>query len=413
MKVLIILSFILCSATAYSDTDSASKDVEKVLSYLPESIRTKLDDYLKMIGISSYDDPSWVGEDNEGLRGYNDQLLGRNRCLSKLAEDFYKELPKTDIKTGFLKSDFSINYQSENPGWLLRYANTKTKGNGNLAVTLLGLCGHDNAASSVSTFNGGKIYCPKNMFAPQALGSEFNIEKSLIDKVTNIQSPNMGAKALPAKSYHILASAYQTCSLVKNGVPGLMASKIQNKLIYTYRIKRLCEKKMIGNYNFEHNRLGRLFKSEDLSVVREKLLREAQLCKDKIESDECQDLTSLLSEDDIIDGNIKAINSGISRLAEFYFAHSLMHENIKNNDLCSNIQMTHAIYKKLDKISKDNRLCGDLSPDQCEIGQRIISTWTVDIEWSESQHFLGSKIARESCSTKNIDLEEAACSLVD
>lgn len=416
MRSLLLVLTIVFSVSGYSSDRKPADvedDVNRALSYLPVAVRSKMTDYLEMIGVKSYEDPNYIGRDNEGLRTYNERMLENNRCLSTLAESFYEKMPKIDTSKGFLNSDFSIDYNSTDPGWLLRYANLVSKNNGNLTIALLGICGHDNAISSVKTFGNGEIFCPTNIFAPNSLGLGYNIDSDLITRVANIQAPTLGAKAIPAKSYHITAAAYQTCSLIKNGIPKFLATRIQNRLIYTYRLKRLCEKKQIGDYTFNVNKFGKLFAGTPSEQLRANLMNMVAGCKNRIDHNECYDLGSIISEDSIEDGDSEKSEKEIDQLFKFYWGYRLMSKYISSNDLCSNIQISNSVYNDLKRIAEGKTGCDNLENTECQKGRETVNTWAIDIEWSEAHHYLGSELASDLCSTNNTNLEEIACGIID
>ncbi|NQZ19325.1 MAG: hypothetical protein HRT44_08730 [Bdellovibrionales bacterium] len=89
------------------------------------------------------------------------------------------------------------------------------------------------------------VVCPmagSTMYLEGALGKETMIPEALRKQIESIQAPTMGATALPSKYYHTLGAAYATCSLARGGVPGFMVRKIQSVGINSYRMIRLCQK---------------------------------------------------------------------------------------------------------------------------------------------------------------------------
>ncbi len=394
--------------------ENLQNDIDTVLSKIPRNLRSKLEEYINMIGVFGYEDPKYIGRDNEGLRNFNEVLLEENSCLSKLSKKFYNQIPKIDnsFENNFLRSDYSINYLSESPGWLLNYAMDFTNSNSDLAVTLIGICGHDNAVGTIN--NGGNTYsCPLNMYVPKALGEKYSISKKLKDKIANIQAPTMGHKAIPAKSYHINSSFYLTCSLIRNGVPSLMAKKIQNRLIYTYRIKRLCEKKLYGDYSFKLNSIGKKIKSLPMQKRRSFIYNKINKCKSNIFTAECNEVVSLIGENTLLSNNEEKVSKAISSFLNSYFVYTLIEKELDNELLCSNIHFTNSIYNQLKKISKKKSSCGDLDESSCNIAKEKIKTWAVDIEWSVEQHHLGSDLASRFCTpgVKFSDIEKASCEL--
>lgn len=300
----------------------STKGLQSWVEHLPDSpLKRGLNDYLDLL---SYESPLTAGKHNHGLSGYFENEFQSNACFRELAISFYREVSMREPK--YAKSRLSS--QSKPPlglradiglsaglgevdhlksGWAWERALKTAKGDKNLAVALIGMCGHDDTAQGsfryednsdsakrhkakkladlktklkkeltllentpstdlsswgisqrIGALRGDisnleaeeKTYsefaCPGRtsvFFVPNSLGVD--ISESLREKVVSVQAPKMGPSAIPAKYYHVYGSAFLTCRLIQKGVSPDQAVSIQANAARFYRGLRLCQKTSI------------------------------------------------------------------------------------------------------------------------------------------------------------------------
>lgn len=279
--------------------------IEEAMSLLPENMKSLAKNTLKLApsryvdGINNYLNMIGLNAEagaNSGIQKFNLQLLEKNKCFSELASEFYGEFHERKVKElwqAIDKNDLDyirrphlnskITDKGDQPGMVWEIANRYAQGDGNLAMALIGLCGHDDTMQFPSNFqfnnnearlrsqkylNGitsredfqekidrytaelkkkdshfsyssdslrrdifeinRAIECPSGLNAfyyPQSLGAEADIPQSLKEKIVRVQSPTKGGKVLPAKYYHLMAGAATSCQLVQGGASDVPVKK--------------------------------------------------------------------------------------------------------------------------------------------------------------------------------------------
>jgi hypothetical protein len=145
--------------------ESYGTGVESLIRNLPNSeLRNGLEKYLEIINARSYSSDRAVGSSNQGLGEYHQQTVGSNPCFATIAENFYSEIG--DMDSGFdlthpLRGRPSLaeeagkgRFSNLEPGWLMEKALEATNGDANLAIELIGLCGHDDVSQYGSRHDG-------------------------------------------------------------------------------------------------------------------------------------------------------------------------------------------------------------------------------------------------------------------
>jgi hypothetical protein len=185
-------------------------------------------------------------------------------------------------------------WEDVKPGKLWEKALEISGGQPNLAIALIGLCGHDDAIqvkpalipqrsetlryqtveknvmnslrrnllesarsgntrsndlvedideylAELDTANLPRITClnSSHLFVPQALGPSVDLPQQLKDRIARIQAPTLGASVLPAKGYHFIASAMNACILRSQTKTSLAALIVNPMAARMYRAKRL------------------------------------------------------------------------------------------------------------------------------------------------------------------------------
>ena len=104
-------------------------------------------DYLEVVGLDQYSDPGAVGGSNEGLVNHYTKLAETDSALKAKAANFYADIKKIDEPQGDNASRPTISDTStkvgREPGWVWTLALKHSGGDPNLAMRLIGMCGHD------------------------------------------------------------------------------------------------------------------------------------------------------------------------------------------------------------------------------------------------------------------------------
>lgn len=467
-----------------ANREIASIDGNDLMHYIEsipvESWKVGLKNYFNMLGLSSYMDEGGYGAANEGLSNYNEKLLDRNSCFKKLAGSFYETVMFHDSKKALqdvklISIPLSVNVQNTNykqPGWLWNSAMSVANNDPNLAMSLIGLCGHDDTFQiSGSSFDSGaavitnfessnseKIYkermqsfynriniggedddfrnevlasnsiiCPPSlsgMYIQGALGKETQLPPRLIQNISKIQAPEKGADSLPAKYYHTIGAAYLACSLVADGVPGPLIRAVTAAAINNYRTQRLCDLNSDEDYSSTIKKWG-------VSNLADQIL------KDPDGKSSCNSNSSVIT----LNKNIHSEDSdpecvklnGISHLLfeegmtkdllekrlhkylDTKNADELLTRSVTKDDICSRpMAIKGAAQARLSHASMSLvQNCGQLSPEECRRAKQVLKTYLIDFEWSEKQHLLGADFAIKNCKNKpnyhSKELEKSAC----
>ncbi len=189
MKVkltILLFSIFLINVANAQDSNGLGLNVESYLKYMPEKLRNGLKEYKILLGLEKYEGGG--GGSNEGIVSYNNHLLSQNKCFNDLAANFYLDIekeignPHSEIFKEFDKGADSkkklsyAEYESKldevylklrpekltnstenndrfKTGWVWDRAVKHAKGNNHLAITLIGICGHDNTSQLESNFD--------------------------------------------------------------------------------------------------------------------------------------------------------------------------------------------------------------------------------------------------------------------
>lgn len=116
-------------------------------------LKCVIDTYLNVLQVETYDSARGVGSDNRGLIQHFSQFVERDPHLASIAQRFYLDIGEATqslrASTARRLSEYAgdINNTSLRPGWLWEKALQYADGNPRLAITLIGLCGHDDIPS--------------------------------------------------------------------------------------------------------------------------------------------------------------------------------------------------------------------------------------------------------------------------
>lgn len=283
-------------------------EVEVWLNLLPESERNA---WLGYVSSAS----GVHGGSNETIEIQNIEKT-KGPCFSDLAAEFYTWTLQKDLSKG-LSQAFDENgnerplgdrvsmvdragadrFSDLAPGSVWQKALDVAGGHPNLAIALIGLCGHDDAIAvkpklmanrpatekyrqekrrlmqemNASLMDGVKshpkiksfvedwlkgseellkpdqidhLLCTMGsvLYVPQSLGANVDLSEDLKSKVIRVQAPTKGGTYLPAKYYHILGSAMRACDLKAQAHTAFAAIFTSPMAVRMYRAKRLGEK---------------------------------------------------------------------------------------------------------------------------------------------------------------------------
>ena len=454
---------------------------QNTLSLAPSRYVDGINNYLTMIGLDT------EAGANRGIQKFNLQLLEKNKCFAEIAGEFYGEFHERKIKElwqAIDKNDVDyvrrphlyskITDKGGQPGMLWEIANRYAQGDGNLAMALIGLCGHDDTMQFPGNFqfnstearlrsqkylNGvinqvdfkektdrytaelkkkdprssyssdslrrdiseinQSIECPSGLntfYYPQSLGAEADIPQSLKEKIVRVQAPTKGGKVLPAKYYHLMAGAATSCQLVQGGLPKFVSKVLVEHAVNGYRAGRLCGEKLKSP---AAQGLPRELKVALPIAFKMKAI--AGLCQknENLRSPECQmhELlggSSFWEDPDLTDEIIqKKLERKLGELdAAELFAKS---SDFQKSGGCKGPQFTKSVYNFLSKNGtggEKNPCPKDWSETRCSNTRNVLATYAVDFEWSEAQQIAGLTFAAERCHPykRGESIESSACS---
>lgn len=224
----------------------------------------KVSEFTKLINAGSYRDTTHVGLTNAGLTGFFKVEMQKTSCYAELSQKFYSDstLRTVDLHSKFIGANSS--QESEKSIW--DKALKLSKGDANLAVNLIGICGHDDSCAnfeSERTFYScsegsefaNRWTCPDAgayFYRPNGLPLQENDRKmleSLNGKLPEIY--NKPPEEVPHKSYHVYGSAYLTCKLIQSGIQPDKAAEVERVTALMYRATRICRASLMNleNYN--------------------------------------------------------------------------------------------------------------------------------------------------------------------
>jgi hypothetical protein len=242
--------------------------------------------FVALINPDGYNSASQVGKTNKGVRDYFKSIVSNKSCFAALGARFYGE------ESLHYLGRRKLGAESQN-GAAWKLAKKYAMGDENLAMALLGACGHDDLAESSRELelrycvsdqpddlklllNSGANRCIDSSWREVSLpfdcpisGQTFylpgglegvelssDFKSKLAAGYASDISPGKegaadGSKAIPHKYYHVYGAGYFTCSLIQNGLPPKKATEIVKENALLYRAVRVCERtsKNLSNYN--------------------------------------------------------------------------------------------------------------------------------------------------------------------
>ena len=385
------------------------------------SWRNGLKKYIQMLGLKKYDAYNDLGNTNVGLATYNTELLKQSKCFQVLKERFYDKIisggARYNLNGATLANKLNITTKDvgDKSGWLWDLAMQTSNNNPNLAMTLIGMCGHDDTGQILGHGNSNRAFiCPSassRMFIQGALGEETLLNPRLIDRIQKTQAPNKEEDFLPAKYYHVMGSAYMTCTLVQEGLPSAMVRKISEISINTYRMQRLCEEKKVFMKKTNLKKLAHQITNGSYDKCLEQFLGDDGL------PNTCSQLIgyalNMSDKDRAKDLVLKKLNVIYARSN----ANKILSHYVTDKKNCSNPVLIGGPMAKLDAVSRRfTNFCSDLSKEECHEAKKVLRTYLIDFKWSEAQHMKGVDFAINNCKKQpgfmESGLEEDACKVL-
>lgn len=295
-----------------------------------------------------------------------------------------------------------------------------------------------------------QMNCPpqnSDFYLSGSMSSTADISSSLKQKITDIQGKGNSGKeiSIPSKHYHVYASAFLGCKMVRNGMTQEQAVVVQKQAARLYRGIRMCQAANESNSDsskeFFKKELGVDFnetaqiENKVLSILNEKNSGKFE-CKSKkkitygmgmMVPGGSQKITASQTEDDSIDTSKCKILKyfGISKLTqdESSVAKSKILNSLQRDDVAvlyrnwyfggskilgKDIPCTDLRYKGPTDLMKPNEsILGKVfkpsgwSTERYEAASKRLATWDVDFEWTIAQHEAGSKYGAQICDPKN------------
>ena len=392
---------------------------------------------------------------NTGLAGYFERHFSNNACFAEKALRFYNDVrtstratQKTDPQIArnsrpSLGDQAGKNRADLAPGWLYQKALKYTNGNPNAALTLIGLCGHDdtkqgsfrnqaatqrlhlNGLSDADLFISGDednpaTPCPPmtaDFFLPGSLDAKSDISESLKKKILRTQYPGKTAEQIAAKNYHVLGAAFMTCQMIEAGLNPFLAVRVEAMAANLYRGIRLCQNIETPAHLFwslqRHPEIrrrawGQSFEEAVLNVALEKGRTKACMKSQAQDDAVCKLLLTVGAPFDLsiprLQERAKDYIQGYmdNMIASGLYASWHVSGEIAGISLpCSREQLfgPHPFMKWLvSQAQWPLNICGSgLSMESCRKALKTITAWEVDFDWTVSQHRAGAQFAARVC----------------
>tara|TARA_B110001454_G_C12723234_1_gene436043 strand:- start:27071 stop:28447 length:1377 start_codon:yes stop_codon:yes gene_type:complete len=397
---------------------------ESIRKYLP--FNEKLSDYFRLLGISKN------GIGNASLNsGHINYFKGRsnlNPCFNRVAAEYFSLIKKYDEDVGIYPKIGDVSLlqgrpaiidrlgQNERkhlkPGYAWELAVKMSQGDKHLALSLVSSCGHDD---ELRTFNPS-VRCPdrtSSLYVPGSLGKEFTLDMDVTNYVIATQAPNLGGKAIPAKYYHTIASAFTACMAIKEGIPAWMIKRAQIYAARTYRSKRLCDRFSALIDSKPSVSIGQISSSEIVEFSRE-------IEKQSLDDQEVSIKKFFFQRNASVDtrqnsGRVLINQMSYKGAIADYNSRFLFVQNFPDFVNCNPSSpaelLTLLRYRsKLSQLSSSN--CPRVwNHDRCSEAVEKLRTWIADYDWSEASQAVGVDFAAENCpkSKGSIPLDANSC----
>lgn len=393
--LLFVTVFLLSSPSFARDLGK----VEEVLHWLPESqSKLALEHYLRILGLSVYDEKKLVKEDNFGVISYFERELAKDILFRKKTLDFYLEINRIEkqvadyrVKSSPVHPHLGETLWTHNPrlppGFVFQKALKISGRDPRLALKLIAVCGHDNLVSRHKGFS----FCPTEnsfFYYPQGLSDKADISQSLKFQIARIQAPTKGIQVLPAKAYHVYAAAFLTCELISQGMNSILAENMQMNAARYYRKFRISSEKEKQKkiYNVLLQIPKKDLKLTEGMSLRQLFQRVMKNKSQKTQKNQAQQLQKQTQAEQVYSNFYSLIPFRFHQFDESYAAE---YES----------EVDKHFYKMLSYLSYENQLfCLQHEPKEtCQRVQKTHQQWEIDETWTVAQHKAGAQFARAVC----------------
>ena len=411
------------------------KTMRKIMDSMPDSaLKSGLNHYLDIIKAQSYnkDDLDAVGSGNTGIIAYNTNLLERNPCFATMAENFYSEILAVDdnIKRKMTERASPIerpNLDQElgkepfthiQPGWVYERALEYAGNDANIAMSLIGLCGHDDVPPDPEEMG---IVCPLGksiLYFPKALGETVDLTEDFKDRIARVQAPEKGKSVLPAKAYHFMGSALMSCQLVSKGVSPTLAVTIQKLAGWAYRTQRMDnliarDIATIDALEEEYRSFAQQFTRENRTTI-----QTARGSRTRVEGlpsfEEWLQTHSYNEDNPFEDWRVRYDAARVLDAMTVGGHHGIPHTNITLNFLNDPVSINLSSQRRTGHMrhNKVNRF--GWPQERYDRARAKAMTYLIDWEWTTKQHEIGAAFGAENCAQKPGDFkpDHVACSIL-
>jgi hypothetical protein len=377
-----------------------------ILGFLSENQKAGIEEYKRALGKQA----TYGG--NNGLVVYNYELL-RKPCFQQVAADFYKEILKDQriADNRNMQAKAPAGFQ---PGFVWDIALRHANNDPNLAMALIGICGHDDG-EFVELVNSG-FTCPVSettFYTPKSLSESADIPQNLRELILSTQGEGGKADYIPNKYYHLMGAASSSCIMLRRGVPALVARAAVTAAVNGYRSGRICER-INGSMAFSD------FSETDLRILEYvayntetdevKIALQAKVSAAEFEVFKVRTNFMLYSPD--IRRKKAKLEISNQDAQNILLANNAIR---KECNTPPNMSATLTGYLKNRSFTKKGE-CGKLPQERCKEALHRLETWEVDRQWTEAQHLAGFEFARTHCQPTYKDdgaLEKSACNVRD
>lgn len=468
LNIVVLTTSLLCATPSIAVEEegrslkNTSSIAYAIIRALPDSsLKRGLTRYYSILKPDSYYSDVYVGTKNDGIQTYFQNNFKSNSCFAETAYLFYNDIKNSTLN----RQDDSVDLQRHSRasfgdiagetrkdlevGWLFKKALSYSGGDANKAMSLIGLCGHDDinqgefmnhtALANVhrkyglthqglyedpleqielDAENPGNLCPPRtsDFYVSKSLDKEADISNTLKQRILNIQYPNRRPVEIASKNYHILNSAFMTCQMIEAGMNSKLAVKVQVAASNLYRGVRLCSDirtpaKIYADLLKEPNIANKIRWGSSIAEALEETLMETirkGQCSKYSEEPVCRfiDMATLPLYDNNEDLRHEVQSTIATSLPHMLAARLYLDwhagGSLLGQDLpCSKIKISGpAEFFKALVLQRDIplNLCGSsIAPADCKEAMKIIDTWRIDFDWTVEQHRAGAEFAAKNC----------------
>lgn len=384
----LILSISYCRVINAQTTNisTAESIVEKAIKYTPhKGTKQGLKTYKEIVfgkQEEAYENDQYVAASNSGIETYINKSLEDNACLKSKVVQFIGEIKKLDVtyiqqdsplsgRPSHLDTAGSGKFKDLKPGFLWELALDISDQNPNLAIRLLGACGHDDYQTNTFQHEGSDV-CPQGssvLYLSKALGEEQDISRKLREKIITTQAPTKGGAYLPSKNYHIIGAAFLSCLMIEKGAFPAVASAISKNSAAAYRTIRI------------DNQVHLLLNDRERKIESYKKAKGRDISfSTYISTVEGEPETLPFYDAAIL---FKKFNFGGEKLPNLHIKNLRLPDFLKTKPFHDGLEQW--------------------SPERYNEAKRLYNSWMLDYKWTVKQHEIGSKFAAKKCKKAIVD----------